>query len=104
MKVRSSIKKICTSCYAVRREGVRYVYCKKNAKHKQRQGIHTLIERPSIFLFPTQMTNLSKFAEGSSFKLSQSIPLLTLNMSSLHANKHLIFGKLLGILDFFKKW
>ena len=38
MKVRASIKKFCGECYIVRREGVNYVYCKRNPKHKQRQG------------------------------------------------------------------
>jgi len=44
MKVRSSIKAICKHCYIVRRGKIRYVYCKKTAKHKQRQGYHTLIQ------------------------------------------------------------
>ncbi len=38
MKVRSSIKKICENCKIVRRKGTVYVICKKNPKHKQRQG------------------------------------------------------------------
>jgi|GEM_PF-835488 len=38
MKVRASIKKFCESCYIVRRENVNYVYCKRDPKHKQRQG------------------------------------------------------------------
>merc|ERR1712023_390838 len=38
MKVRSSVKKICSSCYFVRRQGRLFVYCKEHAKHKQRQG------------------------------------------------------------------
>ncbi|MBN1619026.1 50S ribosomal protein L36 [Candidatus Dojkabacteria bacterium] len=38
MKVQASVKKICDSCYIVRRDGILYVYCKKNPKHKQRQG------------------------------------------------------------------
>ncbi|MCX6759279.1 MAG: 50S ribosomal protein L36 [Candidatus Nealsonbacteria bacterium] len=38
MKVRSSIKKICKNCKIVRRRGRIYVICKKNPKHKQRQG------------------------------------------------------------------
>ncbi|MDE2019441.1 MAG: 50S ribosomal protein L36 [Patescibacteria group bacterium] len=37
MKVRSSVKKICTSCQIVKRRGRIYVVC-KNPKHKQRQG------------------------------------------------------------------
>ncbi|KAG9292599.1 hypothetical protein G9A89_006971 [Geosiphon pyriformis] len=38
MKVRSSVKKICDGCYTVRRRGYLFVLCKKNPKHKQRQG------------------------------------------------------------------
>ena len=38
MKVRSSIKTLCKHCYVVKRGKIRYVYCKKNGKHKQRQG------------------------------------------------------------------
>ena len=41
MKVRSAIKSMCKDCYIVRRGKTRYVYCKSNAKHKQRQGYHT---------------------------------------------------------------
>ncbi|MEA3344364.1 MAG: 50S ribosomal protein L36 [Patescibacteria group bacterium] len=38
MKVRSSVKKICKDCKIVRRKKKVYVICKKNPKHKQRQG------------------------------------------------------------------
>lgn len=38
MKVRSTIKKICVSCYLVKRKNKLFIYCKKNPKHKQRQG------------------------------------------------------------------
>ena len=37
MKVRSSIKGICSTCKSVKRRGVLRVIC-KNPKHKQRQG------------------------------------------------------------------
>ncbi|MCW5199237.1 50S ribosomal protein L36 [Desulfobulbus sp. F1] len=37
MKVRSSVKKICSECKIHKRKGVVRVTC-KNAKHKQRQG------------------------------------------------------------------
>ena len=43
MKVRSAIKKFCKHCYKVRRGKTHYVYCKKNPKHKQRQGFSTMI-------------------------------------------------------------
>ncbi|MBI2836723.1 MAG: 50S ribosomal protein L36 [Acidobacteria bacterium] len=37
MKVRSSVRVICSKCKIVRRKGVIRVIC-KNSKHKQRQG------------------------------------------------------------------
>lgn len=37
-KVRTSVKKMCASCYVARRKGRVYVLCKSNPKHKQRQG------------------------------------------------------------------
>ncbi|MBL7069544.1 MAG: 50S ribosomal protein L36 [Candidatus Omnitrophica bacterium] len=37
MKVRSSIKKICSKCIIVKRKGKLYVIC-QDPKHKQRQG------------------------------------------------------------------
>jgi len=38
MKVRSSVKRICEHCKIVRRHGRIYVICKRNPRHKQRQG------------------------------------------------------------------
>ncbi|MCH7551825.1 50S ribosomal protein L36 [Patescibacteria group bacterium] len=38
MKVHSAIKKICKDCTIVKRKQKLYVICKKNPKHKQRQG------------------------------------------------------------------
>ncbi|MFH0803537.1 MAG: 50S ribosomal protein L36 [Candidatus Tagabacteria bacterium] len=38
MKVRASVKKRCKNCKMIRRKGRVYVICKKNPKHKQRQG------------------------------------------------------------------
>ncbi|AKM77804.1 MAG: 50S ribosomal protein L36 [Candidatus Wolfebacteria bacterium GW2011_GWC2_46_275] len=38
MKVRASVKKICKDCKSVRRQGRVFIICKKNPKHKQRQG------------------------------------------------------------------
>ncbi len=37
MKVRSSVKKICTKCKLIKRKGVLRVVC-SIPKHKQRQG------------------------------------------------------------------
>ncbi|MEC7276005.1 MAG: 50S ribosomal protein L36 [Bdellovibrionota bacterium] len=38
MKVRASVKQICKDCKIVKRKGVLRVVCKKNPKHKQKQG------------------------------------------------------------------
>ncbi|MBL8028119.1 MAG: 50S ribosomal protein L36 [Fibrobacteres bacterium] len=38
MKVQASVKKICDNCKVVRRKSKVYIICKKNPKHKQRQG------------------------------------------------------------------
>ncbi len=43
MKVKASIKKRCEYCYIVKRRNKRgkvktYVYCKRDPRHKQRQG------------------------------------------------------------------
>ncbi|MBN2465382.1 50S ribosomal protein L36 [candidate division WOR-3 bacterium] len=38
MKVRTSVKKRCAHCVVVKRKGVVYVICKREPKHKQRQG------------------------------------------------------------------
>ncbi len=38
MKVHTSVKKRCESCKIIRRNGVVRVICKRNPKHKQRQG------------------------------------------------------------------
>ncbi len=37
MKVRASVKKICTKCKIIRRKGTVRVIC-ENKRHKQRQG------------------------------------------------------------------
>jgi len=37
MKVKASIKRICSNCKIVKRQGILRVIC-KNPKHKQRQG------------------------------------------------------------------
>lgn len=39
MKVRTSVKKMCKDCQIVKRENVVRVICKKDQRHKQRQGL-----------------------------------------------------------------
>jgi large subunit ribosomal protein L36 len=38
MKVRASVKPMCSSCKVIRRNGRVFVICSSNPKHKQRQG------------------------------------------------------------------
>ena len=38
MKVRTSVKKMCNDCRIIKRKGVVRIICKKNPRHKQRQG------------------------------------------------------------------
>jgi len=38
LKVRSSVKPICEHCKVIKRQGVIRIICKRNPKHKQRQG------------------------------------------------------------------
>jgi len=38
MKVRASVKRICSSCKVIRRKGKVRVICTSDAKHKQVQG------------------------------------------------------------------
>jgi large subunit ribosomal protein L36 len=38
MKVQASIKTRCKDCKVVKREGVLYIICARDPKHKQRQG------------------------------------------------------------------
>ena len=38
VKVRSSVKPICEHCKVIKRQGIVRVICKRNPKHKQRQG------------------------------------------------------------------
>jgi len=38
MKVRPSVKPMCSACKVIKRNGVVMVICPKNPKHKQRQG------------------------------------------------------------------
>ena len=38
MKTRTSVKVMCRDCCIIKRKGVVRVICKKNPRHKQRQG------------------------------------------------------------------
>nr|YP_009478303.1 ribosomal protein l36 [Prototheca cutis]BBD20210.1 ribosomal protein l36 [Prototheca cutis] len=38
MKVRPVVRKRCDKCRLIRRKGILRIICKKNPKHKQKQG------------------------------------------------------------------
>ena len=42
MKVRTAVRRLCAGCSVVRRRGKIFIVCKLDARHKQRQGFHTL--------------------------------------------------------------
>ena len=42
MKVRTAVRRLCAGCFVVRRRGKIFIVCKLDARHKQRQGFHTL--------------------------------------------------------------
>ncbi|KAK3281268.1 hypothetical protein CYMTET_10937 [Cymbomonas tetramitiformis] len=56
MKVKSAVRKICEACRVVRRRGRVYIICSKNARHKQRQGLHTSNAEPVVNKDTTQLT------------------------------------------------
>ena len=41
MKVKTALKKMCKSCYIVKKGKKVYVKCKTDPRHKQRQGFST---------------------------------------------------------------
>lgn len=47
MKLKSAVKLLCEHCYMVRRGKRLYVRCRKNPRHKQRQGFSTLAAAPT---------------------------------------------------------
>ena len=51
MKVRASVKKMCRDCRIVKRNGVVRVICKKDPRHKQRQG-----QRPALLYLCSKAT------------------------------------------------
>jgi ribosomal protein L36 len=83
MKVRSSIKKMCGCCYIVRRAGTRYVYCTKSPKHKQRQGLCTLINSQDILLCTVAHESNVVF---QAFGIAQSKMVPLIASSSLNCN------------------
>uniref|UniRef100_A0A7S2CFG5 Ribosomal protein n=1 Tax=Florenciella parvula TaxID=236787 RepID=A0A7S2CFG5_9STRA len=64
MKVRTSVKLMCKNCKAVRRKGRLYVVCKRNPKHKQRQGFSTVAESHAV-----PFTSAASFGPATPFPL-----------------------------------
>lgn len=81
MRVRSAIKLQCKFCYYTRSGASRYVRCKANPRHKQRQGFHTLI-------------NIENNIENSVSELSG----LTFDLKKLSLNPITSTGDI-GIID-----
>ncbi len=67
MKVRSSVKALCKHCFVVRRGKIRFVYCKKDPKHKQRQGFHTFAHDDTAFCCACDTGSKSADVSGMSF-------------------------------------
>ena len=60
MIVKTSVKRMCPACAVVRRKGRIYIVCKVNARHKQRQGLHTLATAVSpVVAAPRQLKLLA---------------------------------------------
>ena len=81
MKVRSAIKKMCEHCYIVKRRGTRFVYCRKSPKHKQRQGLSTLVahDPSSAAGYATQMAFARVGLAPAADALRPSLPCNTLS-------------------------
>ncbi|TVU44443.1 hypothetical protein EJB05_03886 [Eragrostis curvula] len=73
MKVRASVKRLCSFCKVVKRRGIVFIHCKANAKHKQRQGYSTISEAAASCLHlpppppppATGSVSAATFAEAS---------------------------------------
>jgi large subunit ribosomal protein L36 len=66
MKVRSAIRRMCKHCYIVRRGKKVSVYCKKDPKHKQRQGFHSF----------ARCSGAACYEENTSLSLLAPVPAL----------------------------
>jgi len=53
MKVKASVKRLCSACQLIRRRRRLVVRCPANRKHNQRQGLHTLAPPPGQIAFLT---------------------------------------------------
>ena len=53
MRVRSAVRRLCKDCRVVKRRKRLYVTCKRNPRHKQRQGFSTATQSSFCELVPT---------------------------------------------------
>ena len=80
MKTKSAIKRLCKHCKIVKRRGRNFVICKKNPRHKQRQGYHTAAaaaQTPEVATFdstalPLLSVNASFPVNSNGFSLTDS--------------------------------
>lgn len=84
MKTKSAIKRLCKHCKIVKRRGRNFVICKKNPRHKQRQGFHTTtgaasaaantLNSSSSLMFPTfEFSNSNKNMDAITSSCKDSI-------------------------------
>ncbi|KAL6636686.1 hypothetical protein ACP70R_024258 [Stipagrostis hirtigluma subsp. patula] len=65
MKVRASVKRLCSFCKVVKRRGIVFIQCKANPKHKQRQGYSTVAEAALLLPPPASgSASAAAFVEG----------------------------------------
>mmetsp|Transcript_3578 Transcript_3578/g.8112 ORF Transcript_3578/g.8112 Transcript_3578/m.8112 type:complete len:108 (-) Transcript_3578:889-1212(-) len=95
MKVKSAVKKICEHCRVVRRGKRIYVTCKKNPRHKQRQGYHRLAQPveglPSLLSKQSVLLNRSFSLHGAAQPSLQRG-----ETSSLPQSNHGLWGNTIG--------
>jgi ribosomal protein L36 len=62
MRVRSAVRRLCKDCRVVKRRKRLYVTCKRNPRHKQRQGFSTtttsieLVPSTTLPVYPSTAT------------------------------------------------
>ena len=87
MKVRSAVRKMCDHCQLVRRRGKLFVICKKNPKHKQRQGFHSWAAStpapPATPVLPIAFTPPSQASQMAVSAMQAPVATLGPNMANL---------------------
>jgi len=90
MKLKAAVKKMCEHCRIVRRGKRIYVVCKKNPRHKQRQGYHTLaqpVERRALMGSSGHTVQTRSFtSDGSRFDAHATLPRTRTQQGSFWGN------------------